>query len=82
MLSCALVTLFEHRKDSLRNGLEATGFEQLDFTECQLFACQSDRPEHEGPSQLVFCHGLSAELFAGDYVSIKKQVINYADSLR
>ena len=82
MLSSALVTLFDHRKDSLRNGLEATGFEQLDFTECQLFACQNDRQEHEGPLQLFFCHGLSAELFAGDYVSIKKQVINYADSLR
>ena len=80
MLSCALVTLFEHRKDSLQNGPEATGFEQLDFTECQLFACQIDRPEHEGPLQLVFCHGLLAEFFAGDDVSIKKQVINYADS--
>ena len=43
MLSCALVTLFGHRKDSLRNGLGA-----LDFTECQLFAWKNDRQEHEG----------------------------------
>ena len=81
MLSCALVTLFDHRKDSLRNGLEATGFEQLDFTECQLFAWQNDRQEHEGPLQLFFCHGFLAELFAGGYVSSKKQVINYTYSL-
>ena len=75
ILSCALVTLFDHRKDSLRNGLEA-----LDFTECQLFAWQNDRQEHEGPLQLFCCHGFLAELFAGGYVSSKKQVINNAYS--
>ena len=73
-----LVTLFDHRKDSLRNGL---GFEHWIS---QNVSCSRGRTTVRNMKGVAvgFLSRPLGQLFAGDYVSIKKQVINYADSLR